>query len=189
MSPRGALGIGQASPHKATMSSLRTPRIELIVARADNGVIGRDGRVPWHLPTDLRHFRTATMGAPMIIGRKTFDGLPGLLPGREHIVLTHNPAWQRQGVKVAHSREAALQCAAGHERVSVIGGEETYREFLPLAERIHMTEVHIAPDGDAFFPKFDPRDWAVARGRRAPKKGEFPAHTFVLMERKDPSGA
>jgi dihydrofolate reductase len=87
------------------MSAFNRPRVELIVARADNGVIGHKGRLPWHLSADLRQFKITTMGAPMIMGRKTFDSLPGLLPGREHIVVTRDPEWRREGVKVAHSRD------------------------------------------------------------------------------------
>lgn len=166
------------------MASLRHPRVELIVARADNGVIGRDGRLPWHLPADLRQFKITTMGAPMIMGRKTFDSLPGLLPGREHIVITRDSGWQAEGVKVAHSRDEALALASGAERVSVIGGAEIYREFLPLAERIHLTEVHLTAEGDTFFPQLNSRDWNVARGRREEAQGDAPAHTFILMERR-----
>jgi dihydrofolate reductase len=166
------------------MSSFNRPRVELIVARADNGAIGREGRVPWHLPADLRQFKITTMGAPMIIGRKTFETLPGLLPGREHIVMTRNNAWCADGVKIAHSRDEALELAAGCDRVSVIGGAEIYRAFMPLAERIHLTEVHAVPEADTFFPQLNSRDWNVARGRRQEAQGEHPAHTFMLMERK-----
>ena len=164
---------------------MRPPRVELVVARADNGVIGHEGKLPWHLPADLKHFKITTMGAPMIMGRKTYESLPGLLPGREHIVLTHDKEWKADGVKVAHSLEEALSLAAG-DRVSVVGGAEIYREFLPLAERIHLTEVHIAPEGDTWFPQFNWRDWNIARGRREPAEGERPAHTFLLMERRVP---
>lgn len=163
--------------------SQRSPRVEIIVARADNGVIGRDGKLPWHLPEDLRQFKITTMGAPMIMGRKTFDSLPGLLPGREHIVLTRDPDWKAKGVKVARSRDEALRLAAG-ERVSVIGGAEIYRGFLPITDRIHLTEVHIAPEGDTFFPQINSRDWNVARGNRVPADADHPAFTFILMERR-----
>ena len=163
--------------------SVTRPRVEIVVAVADNGVIGRDGKLPWHLPADLRQFKVTTMGAPMIMGRKTFASLPGLLPEREHIVLTRDPHWQRDGVKVAHSPEEAL-AMAGSERVSVIGGAEIYRAFLPIADRIHLTEVHIAPDGDTVFPQINGQDWNVARGTRQPAVGDRPAHTFLLMERK-----
>ncbi len=167
------------------MSTLRHPRVELIVARADNGGIGQSGKLPWHLPADLRQFKITTMGAPMIMGRKTFESLPGLLPGREHIVLTRDPDWHNDGAKVAHSRDEALELAAGCDRVSVIGGAEIYRLFMPLAERIHLTEVHIVPEVDTFFPQLNSRDWNVARGRRQEAQGEYPAHTFILMERKN----
>lgn len=166
------------------MSSFNRPRVELIVARADNGAIGQGGKLPWHLPADLRQFKITTMGAPMIMGRKTFESLPGLLPGREHIVLTRDPKWRNDGAKVAHSRDEALELAAGCDRVSVIGGAEIYRAFMPLAERIHLTEVHVVPEADTFFPQLNSRDWNVARGRRQEAQGEHPAHTFILMERK-----
>ena len=165
------------------MSGLSSPRVEIVVARADNGVIGRDGGLPWHLPADLRQFKVTTMGSPMIMGRKTFDSLPGLLPGREHIVLTRDLDWSHDGVEVAHSVEEALALAAG-ERVSVIGGAEIYRLFLPLAERIHLTEVHATPEGDTVFPQLNAHDWNVARGERRPAEGNRPAFTFVLMERR-----
>ena len=166
------------------MSAFPPPRVELVVARADNGVIGSDGRLPWHLPADLRQFKIVTMGAPIIMGRKTFDSLPNLLPGREHIVITRDSGWTADGVKVAHSREEALELVAGADRVSVIGGAEIYAMFLPLAERIHLTEVHCAPEGDTFCPQINSRDWNVARGNRQPAKGDAPAHTFILMERR-----
>jgi dihydrofolate reductase len=163
---------------------LRRPRVEIVVARADNGVIGHEGRIPWHLPADLRQFKITTMGAPMIMGRRTFDSLPGLLPGREHIVLTRDTKWRHDDVKIAHSIEEALDRAAGADRISVIGGAEIYREFLPITERIHLTEVHVTPDGDTWFPQLNSRDWNVARGRPQPAQGDAPAHTFILMERK-----
>ena len=100
-------------------------RIALVVARAANGVIGRDGRLPWHLPEDLRHFKAVTLGAPMIMGRKTFDSLPGLLPGRRHIVLTRDSAWSAEGAEVARTAEEAIRLA-GPDRVSIIGGAEIF---------------------------------------------------------------
>ena len=158
-------------------------RVGAIWAQASNGVIGRDGRLPWHLPADLRQFKITTMGAPMIMGRKTFQSLPGLLPGREHIVLTHDTDWSADGVKVAHSRDEALALAAG-ERVSVIGGAEIYREFLPITDRIHLTEVHISPDGDTLFPQLNGREWSARRGDKVPAQGDHPAHTFVTLTRR-----
>ena len=165
------------------MSRASSPCIEIVVARADNGVIGHRGRLPWRLPADLRQFKITTMGAPMIMGRKTFESLPGLLPGREHIVLTRDRGWRHDGVAVAHSVDEALALAAG-DRVSVIGGAEIYRLFLPLTERIHLTEVHAAPEGDTFFPQLNGLDWNAARGQRHEAEGDTPAFTFVLMERR-----
>src|SRR4051794_41907060 len=106
------------------------PRITLVVARAQNGVIGRDGKLPWHLPADLKRFKALTMGAPMVMGRKTFESLPGLLPGRRHIVLTRNAAWQAPGAEVVGDVPEALR-AAGEPRVSVIGGGGVLRPVLP----------------------------------------------------------
>nr|AIA10581.1 dihydrofolate reductase [uncultured bacterium] len=163
------------------------PTVELVVARADNGVIGKDGTLPWHLPSDLRHFKIQTMGAPMIMGRKTFESLPKVLPGREHIVLTRDPAWKAEGVKVARSRDEALALAAG-DRVSIIGGAEIYREFLPIADRIHLTEVHLSPDGDTWFPQLNGREWSVRRGDEVPAEGDRPAHTFVTLTRRAIAG-
>ena len=163
------------------------PTVEIVVARADNGVIGKDGALPWRLPNDLRHFKITTMGAPMIMGRKTFESLPGLLPGREHIVLTRDAAWSAAGAKVAHSVDEALALAAG-DRVSIIGGAEIYREFLPITDKIHLTEVHFSPDGDTWFPQLNGREWSARRGHQIAAKGEAPAHTFVTLTRKVPSG-
>ncbi len=126
--------------------------------------------MPWHLPADLRHFKALTMDQPMVMGRKTFESLPGLLPGRRHIVLTRDPDWGEEGAEVAHSVEDALHLAnAPH--VAVIGGAEIYRLFLPLAHRIEWTEVHAAPEGDTRFPEFDRQRLARNRPRGASSGG------------------
>ena len=166
---------------------MKKPFVELIAAVADNGVIGSKGRLPWHLPKDLRHFKVTTMGAPMIMGRKTFESLPALLPGRAHIVLTNDGAWWREGVKVVHSLEEALEAVEG-PRVSVIGGGEIYREFLRYADRIFLTEVHLEPEGDARFPHLEENEWITVRGMREPAEGKYPAHTFVIKSRRPEGG-
>ena len=120
-----------------------------------NGVIGRDGKLPWHIPADLKRFKALTMGSAMVMGRKTFDSLPGLLPGRRHIVLTRDPDWSADGAEVAHDVEQALQLAGG-EPVSVIGGADIFALFLPMADRIELTEVLADVAGDTFID--DPRD-------------------------------
>ena len=157
------------------------PEIVFVLARATNGIIGQDGHLPWRLPADLRHFKTMTQGKPMIMGRKTFDSFPALLPGRRHIVLTRDPEWQEEGAEVAHSVEEALRLAnAPH--VSVIGGAEIYRLFLPRADRIELTEVHLDAEGDARIDDFGPA-WREIRREDHPAEGDRPAHSFVTLVR------
>jgi dihydrofolate reductase len=125
--------------------------ITIVVARAINGVIGRDNQLPWHIPGDLKRFKALTMGSVMVMGRKTFESLPGVLPGRRHIVLTRDPDWRADGVEVAHDAESALTLAAG-EPVSVIGGAAVFDLFEPLADRIELTEVLAEIAGDVTMP-------------------------------------
>jgi dihydrofolate reductase len=159
------------------------PEIILVLARAFNGVIGKDGGMPWHIPADLRHFKQVTKGRPMIMGRKTFDSLPGLLEGRRHIVLTRDPAWEEEGAEVVHSVEEALK-AANAPHVCVIGGTEIFTMFLPIADRIELTEIAAEPDGDTTMPAFDKAAWReVARESHA-AEGDVPAHDFVTLLRR-----
>lgn len=160
------------------------PEIVLILARADNGVIGRDGRLPWHIPADLRHFKALTQGTPMIMGRKTFESLPGLLEGRRHIVLTRDADWQEDGAEVARSVDDALHLAnAPH--ISVIGGAEVYRQFLPIADRIELTEVHMDAQGDTRIAMPDPAEWQEAARTNHAADGARPAYSFVTLKRCD----
>lgn len=153
----------------------------LVYARAANGVIGRDGALPWRLPADLRRFKAMTMGKPMIMGRKTFDSFPSPLPGRRHIVLTRDTAWQAGGAEVAHSVEDALALAGGGE-VAVIGGAEIYRLFLPLARRIELTEIHADYPGDTAMPATGP-EWRETAREEHQADGDYPAHAFVTLVR------
>jgi dihydrofolate reductase len=127
------------------------PPITIVLARAINGVIGKDGKLPWHIPGDLRRFKALTMGSAMIMGRKTFDSLPGILPGRQHIVMTHDPAWRVEGVDVAHDMDSAIE-AAGRTPISVIGGAAIFELFEPIANKIELTEVIAEVDGDVSMP-------------------------------------
>jgi dihydrofolate reductase len=154
--------------------------VTLILARADNGVIGRDGGLPWRLPADLRRFKALTMGKAMIMGRKTFDSLPGLLPGRRHIVLTRDTAWGAPGAEPVATADAALGLAGAGE-VMVIGGAEVFALFLPRAHRIELTEVHIDAKGDVVMPPFE--GWRETAREKHPADGERPAHDFVTLER------
>ncbi|MCP3735134.1 dihydrofolate reductase [Sphingomonas sp. RP10(2022)] len=149
------------------------------LARADNGVIGRDGRLPWRLPADLKRFKAQTMGRPMLMGRKTFESFPAPLPGRRHIVLTRDPAWSAAGAEVAHTPEAALALAG--EDVAVIGGAEVFALFLPRADRIELTEVHVAAQGDAIVPAF--AGWRETAREDFLAEGERPAYSFVTLVR------
>ena len=157
------------------------PRITLVLARADNGVIGQGDAIPWHIPGEQKRFKTLTMGTPMVMGRKTFESLPGLLPGRRHIVLTRDPAWTAEGAEVAASVAAAIALAGEDADVSVIGGAEIYALFLPVADRIELTEVHLSPEGDAVVPPFGP-DW------RETARADHPTHSYVTLERSPPRG-
>lgn len=162
---------------------MNTAEVFLVVAVADNGVIGHQGTMPWHLPADLRHFKALTMNKPMVMGRKTFESLPGLLPGRRHIVLTRDPDWSEEGAEVAHSVEEAVHLAnAPH--VAVIGGAEIYRLFLPLAHRIEWTEVHAEPEGDTRFPEFDRNGWREAARAAHPAEGRMAGFDFVTLLRR-----
>lgn len=154
--------------------------ISFHLARAGNGVIGADGKLPWHLPADLKRFKAQTMGRAMIMGRKTFESFPAPLPGRRHIVLTRDPAWRADGAEVTHDMAGALALAG--EDAAVIGGAEIFALFLPLAGRIELTEVHATPSGDAIVPPFT--GWReVARDDFA-AEGSRPAYSFVTLVRE-----
>ena len=157
--------------------------VVLVLARADNGVIGRDGGLPWRLPADLKHFKALTLGHPMIMGRKTFDSLPGLLPGRRHIVLTRDSGWTGEGAEVAHSVAEAVRLADA-SIVMVIGGAEIYHLFMPAAGRIELTEVHTDATGDAAIPYPDADKWREVARQDHAAQGEYPAYSFVTFRRR-----
>lgn len=158
----------------------------LIYARAANDVIGADGTLPWHIPADLAHFKRLTMGHPMVMGRRTFESLPGLLPGRPHIVLTRDPEWQAEGVETAASLPAALALAARHAAggpIAVIGGAGVFTAALPLAERVELTEIHRDYIGDVTMPALGAQWQETARADR-PARGAQPAFSFVTLVRR-----
>jgi len=157
------------------------PPIALVVARADNGVIGRDGRLPWHLPDDLRRFKRLTMGTAMIMGRKTFESLPGLLPGRRHIVLTRDRGWRAEGAEVVHDVAGAIAAAGDDAAVSIIGGADIFQLFLPIADRIELTEVHGDIAGDVTLPPFDPARWREVSREDHPAAEGRPSFSFVTL--------
>lgn len=155
--------------------------IVLIYARAANGAIGKDNALPWHLPADLKHFKSLTMDKPMIMGRKTFESLPSLLPGRRHIVLTRHEKWDSGEAEVAGSVAEALELA-GEGEVAVIGGAAIYDVFMPLADRIELTEVHQDFDGDTFMPPLG-HEWKVLARKDHAAEGKRPGYSFLTLER------
>lgn len=161
---------------------MATPEIVLLFAHADNGVIGADGDIPWHIPGEQRRFKAMTMGTPMLMGRKTFESLPGLLPGRRHLVLTRDRGWQAEGAEVVHSIDDAL-AAARAPVLSVIGGAELYRLFEPIADRMELTEVHLTPPGDAIIAPADPARWREAAREDFAAQGDIPAYSYVTLVR------
>jgi dihydrofolate reductase len=154
-------------------------RLTLVAAYADNRVIGDHGRIPWHLSEDFAHFKATTMGGTLVMGRATYDSIGRPLPGRTTIVVTRNPDWSAEGVLVAHSLDEALALAAEQAGDTyVVGGGEIYEQALPLATHQVLTEVHLAPEGDARYPEFDPDEWVETR--REPRDG----FTWVWWERR-----
>ena len=156
--------------------------ISFVVARADNGVIGRDGGLPWRLSADLRHFKAVTLGKPVVMGRVTFESIGKPLVDRHNIVLTRDRDWTAAGVTVVHDLDAAL-AAAGERETMIIGGAQLYAEALPLATRIHLTEVHATPDGDTLLPAFG-ADWFETARDNHPADRDTPAYSFVTLERR-----
>ena len=165
-------------------------KIVFIVAVARNGVIGSAGALPWRLPGDLKRFREATWGRPMIMGRRTFESIGKPLPGRETIVVTRDPAFGAEGVLVARSPDAALDMAQarakamGVDEVMVVGGSEIFAALLPRADRIVLTQVDLTPPGDATFPPLDPADWNEV-SRETPDRGpkDEAEYTIMIFER------
>jgi dihydrofolate reductase len=138
------------------------PKLSIIVARASNGAIGLNNGLPWRLPEDLAHFKRTTMGKPIIMGRKTFESIGRVLPGRRNVVVTRNAAWSHAGVDRVGSIAEALALCAEADEVFVIGGAQLYADALPLAARIVLTEIHEAHEADAFLPAFDASTWHEA---------------------------
>jgi dihydrofolate reductase len=155
--------------------------IFIIIARARDGTIAKDGDVPWKISSDLKRFKRLTMGNPMVMGRKTFDSLPGLLPGRRHIVLTRQKGWSAPGAEVAHSLEEAL-ALCGDGDIGVIGGNDIVELFMPLATRLELTDVHEDTRGDVFMAAPGP-EWREMAREEHPAAGDDPAYAFVTLER------
>lgn len=152
----------------------------LVAAVGSNGVIGVDDGLPWRIPDDLRRFKQLTLGHTLLMGRKTYDSIGRPLPGRRTVVITRQRDWSTDGVEVAHSLTAALGLADGND-VYVAGGGEIYRQALPLADRLELTEVDQAPDGDVTFPAFDRGEWVESA------RDDRDGFSFVSYTRSPPA--
>ncbi len=156
----------------------------MVIAAAENGVIGRDNELPWHLPADLKRFKALTMGKPMLMGRKTFESIGKPLPGRTSVVLTRSRDWQREGVITVGSIEEAIQRVGDVPELVVIGGAEVFRLALPYTQRIHLTRVHAQISGNTKIPPLDPDEWReVERSSHPADERHAYAMTFVTLER------
>jgi dihydrofolate reductase len=160
--------------------------ITVLAAVGANLVIGRDGNMPWHLPEDLAHFKATTMGHVMVMGRKTYESIGRALPGRRTIVITHQQRWHAASVEVAHSLPEAL-ALAGPADVFVVGGGEVYRQAMPFADQMLLTEVDQSPEGDAYFPAFAPEEWQES-AREAHDGFAFVTYERTLRSRRARTG-
>ena len=158
-------------------------RLYLAAAVAANGIIGAGGKLPWHIPEELKHFKRLTMGHPMIMGRRTWESLKGPLPGRENIVVTRKAGYEAPGAAVATSLEAALALCAGESLVFVIGGTQLFEESLPIADGMVLTEIHRDYAGDTLFPAWDRSQWEEKQ-REPHTAADGTRFDYVLYERK-----
>lgn len=159
-------------------------RISLVVAMAENGVIGNGGDLPWHLPADLKRFKRLTLGHVIVMGRKTFESIGRPLPKRRSVVITRDPAWRHDGVTVVHGLDEALCQAAGEDEVFVIGGAEIFALAWPRADRLYLTRVHADVDGDVRLPEIDTGGWQLVSAERHPADERHAcAFTFEQWER------
>lgn len=160
------------------------PRISLIVAMSRNGVIGKDNRLPWHLPADLKRFKELTMGHTIVMGRKTWESIGRLLPGRRSVIVTRNAAVRVEGAVMADTIEAAIAAGESDDEIFIIGGEQIFRLALPIADRIYLTTVQTDVEGDTFMPTIDPALWRAVRSESHAATEASPlAWRFDILER------
>lgn len=161
------------------------PRVSLLVAMAHNRVIGKANTLPWHLPADLQHFKSLTMGHHIVMGRKTYESIGKPLPGRISVVVSRNAHYVQPGVVVVNSLEAAILACSDDDEIFVIGGAEIYRQAIALADRIYLTEIDAGISGDAYFTELDPALWTEsARTSHTPDEKNRHAYDFVIYDRR-----
>jgi dihydrofolate reductase len=167
------------------MPAVPGPLISLLVAATENGVIGRDNGMPWHLPDDLKHFKALTLAKPVLMGRKTFDSIGHPLPGRTTLVLTRTQDWSVPGVTVVPTLEAAIAAAASAPELVVAGGAQVYALALPRATRIYLTRIHAVIDGDTRLPAINLAQWIETARELHPADARHPyAMSFVTLEKR-----
>ena len=159
-------------------------QISIIAALADNNVIGKANKLPWHMPADLKHFKAITLGKPVIMGRKTYEFLGKPLSERRNIVITRDKTWHAPGCEIYHSLEAALTAVTDYAEVMILGGAEIYQKALPLADRMYLTFIHQNFVGDTYFPNWKENEWQEI------ERGDYPAdaenaysYSFVILQR------
>jgi dihydrofolate reductase len=159
--------------------------LSIIAAVADNGVIGCGNKLPWHMPADLAHFKRLTMGKPIVMGRLTWESLPGLLPHRTHIVVSRDPAFEAPGGFVVHSLQEAIDFAGDADEIMVVGGAMLYALALPVASRLYLTHIHRCFPGDVRFPAFEAGEWSEVSRERHESDGRNPyPYSFVTLQRR-----
>lgn len=159
-----------------------TNNLSLIVAIAKNGVVGKDNALPWHLPEDLKRFRALTTGHHIIMGRKTYESLGRLLPGRTTVIVTRNANYKVEGALVAHSLQAAAALCVDDNEAFVIGGAELYKDALTLANKLYITQIDLEVEGDAFFPQFDQTEWQLTL-REAHTSAQGLSFSYINLEK------
>lgn len=158
--------------------------LSLIIAMDEKGLIGANGKLPWHLPEDLKRFKEITMGHPIIMGRKTFESIGKVLPGRDNIVVTRNKEWSHEGVATLHSMEAALAYVKANDEAFIIGGAELFKAAIKNIEKIYLTEIHEAFEGDVYLPELDLHNWKTIHSEEFPKDENTPyAYRFRILKR------
>lgn len=161
--------------------------LSIIVAASENNVIGINNHLPWHLPVDMKYFKDMTMGKPIVMGRKSFEELGRVLPGRPNIMITRKPEYKVEGLHIVSSLEAGIEKAKtfGTEEIFITGGGEIFKIALPIVDRLYLTRVHAEVTGDTYFPQFDPRGWKLVKNERHEKdeKHQY-ALTFQVWERE-----
>ncbi len=158
--------------------------VTLVVAMADNRVIGKDGKMPWHIPAELKHFKEYTMGKPIIMGRKTFDSIGKVLPGRTNIIITRQEDYFKEGALVVSNVKDALKFGQKiEEEVCVIGGATIFTECLPKADRIVLTKIHFQPEGDTFFPEIEESAFKLVSETPYPESSETPSYSILILDR------